>query len=436
MPVFHAISHKNVALLLLAFSAGVGLVRLAAMTPACAARNDFAHYYISSRALLEGENPYRVSLERRYAQRGFEFDERIPHATNPPALLWLLAPLAALRPLYACIAWQTLQLSALSLTLWLTWVLTRRRLTATGMAVVAVAVIFSNPLYWHVYHAQVQLLLGTMLLAAFWLNGRQRHHTACALVAAAGLLKLFPLALLPWFLWNTGERWPTKAKRAAAVATGIGAAVLLTGPLLWSEFIHRGLDVVTSNAVNRTFNFGLPSLLGNLTQAWYDFQPPPRAVTASRHVGVAAGLGLIGIAYVVCLLGAANRERQFSLLTLAMLAGSATMWGHYLVMLVFPGVVAALSVSQAKSLLPKAVVAAAVLMILMAGTGTPLPLAGLPILNVALHYLPLAAVMALAMLLARHLLFGPWRSAVDDLPASGLKVMFLRPHAPPSSGRL
>ena len=48
----------------------IGLVRLTLMIPACAQRNDFAHYYVSSRALLDGENPYAVSLERRYARLG------------------------------------------------------------------------------------------------------------------------------------------------------------------------------------------------------------------------------------------------------------------------------------------------------------------------------------------------------------------------------
>ncbi len=397
------LKHKHLTYLAITALA-FGIARLVMLLPQSAGRNDFAHYYVSSRALLEGENPYAVSLADRYQQFGFEFDERIPHATNPPPLLWLFAPLAALPPLAACLLWQFVQLAAMAAMLAMVWKLCRLRLRPEVMLAIAAAVVFSNPVYWHIYHSQVQMLLGAMIVGALALNLRGRHHAACTLIAAAGLIKLFPLVLLPWFLWQTDEPVGAKLRRAAWVSAGCLLMISVTGPQLWGEFLHRGLDVVTSNAVNRTFNFGLPSLLGNLTHAWYDFAPPESAGIASHRVGLLAGLGLIAAAYTVCLFGKQNRQQQFSLLTLAMLAGSATMWGHYLVMLVFPGVIAALSVRDTKTLLPKMVVGAALLMIGMAGTGTPPALAALPLLNVLLHYLPLLAVVTLGVVLSRSLL--------------------------------
>lgn len=391
---------------LLVAVAVLGFVRLVWMLPDSAAHNDFAHYYVSSRALLDGENPYAVSLADRYTAWGFEFDERIPHATNPPPLLWLFAPFAALSPLAACLAWQSVQLAALLAMLWLTWSLTRGRISPAGLALAAVVLLWSCPLYWHVYHGQVQLLLGAMLLAAFWLHRRRNHSGACALVACAGLLKLFPLVLLPWFLWTTGERRTRKLARAAAVGAAIALAVLLSGPQLWGDFVHGGMQIIASNAVNRTFNFSLPSLLGNLTYAWFDFAPPESAVQLSRRVGMLAGLALIGWGYAVCLRGRADRERQFSLLCLAMLAGGITMWGHYLVMLLFPAVVVALGIRRSDNRLFKAVVGAALLVIAMAGTGTPPLPAAWPVANVLVYYLPLWAVLVLIATLSRQLLTG------------------------------
>ena len=381
----------------------LGVLRLAVMTPQCAQRNDFAHYYVSSRALLDGENPYTVSLAERYAALGFEFDERIPSATNPPALLWLFAPFAVLPPIYACAAWQLLQLLTLAGMMWLMWRLTKSHISPTVMCLVACAVIFSNPVYWHFYHSQVQLLLGAMLLLAFWWNQKGRHTWASSVIVAAGAIKLFPLVLLPWFLWSTDEPWREKLKRSVVAGVFGVSLFLITGPSLWLAFVAHGLEVVTSNAVNRTFNFGLPSLLGNVAHAAWNFDPPEAIVEWSRRLGILAGLLLIGLGYLVCWKGKQNRPQQFALLTILMLAGGATMWGHYLVMLAFPGVVVALSVIESKRTLPKAIVAAALLMIMMAGTGSP-QLSQFPVANVLSHYLPLAAVLTLAIVLGLKLL--------------------------------
>ena len=395
--------YRRAILLACAVAVVAGLLRLGTLIPACAQRNDFAHYYVSSRALLDGENPYTVSLADRYAALGMEFDERIPNATNPPALLWLVAPLAALPPGPACAVWHLVQFASLALTFFLVWRLTRNVVPAGLLAAGAAAVVFSNPLYWHVYHSQVQLLLGAMLVAAFWWHQQRKHNLACATIVAAGALKLFPLALLPWFLFSTGERWPVRFIRAGTMTILAAVLFAVTGPRLWFEFAHHGLEVVTSNAVNRTFNFGLPSLLGNLTYAAYDFAPPESAVQWSRRAGIIAGLALIAAGYVVCLFGKQDRQRQFALLCCVMLAGGATMWGHYLVMLVFPAVVVLRCVLHSKTLLPKAIVAAALLIIWMAGTGTAPQLADYPLLNVSLHYLPLGAVLALAAVIGREL---------------------------------
>ena len=386
------------------------------LVPQCTSRNDFAHYYVSSRAVLDGENPYTVSLADRYAELGMEFDERIPNATNPPALLWLFAPFSALPPAVGCAAWHALQFASLAVILLLTWRLTRDRLPLETLAIVAVVLLYCNPLYWHVYHSQVQLLLGAMVLGAYCWHTKGKHNAACAAIVVAGALKLFPLVLLPWFFWFTDETWQTRCKRAA-LAAGLGVLLfLVTGPALWSEFVNHAMAVVTSNAVNRTFNFGLPSLLGNLTYASYDFSPPESVVQLSRRIGIVAGLGLIALGYAFCFFGRQERERQFALLSLLMLAGSATMWGHYLVMLVFPATAAVIYVSRSGSLLPKAVVGASLLMIAMAGTGTAPQLAGFPIVNVLLHYLPLAAVLTLAMFFGRSLM--GWFCRSVDMPLS------------------
>jgi hypothetical protein len=54
---------------------------------------------------------------------------------------------------------------------------------------------------------------------------------------------------------------------------------------------------------------------------------------------------LIGLTYLWCLRTGRDRERQFCVLCVVMLAGSVTAWGHYFVFLIFPMAVAAACVA-------------------------------------------------------------------------------------------
>ena len=53
-------------------------------------------------------------------------------------------------------------------------------------------------------------------------------------------------------------------------------------------------------------------------------------------IGSVLGVGFIATCYAACRWGSLNDEAQFSLLSIAMLAGNVTAWGHYLVCLIFP----------------------------------------------------------------------------------------------------
>ena len=66
---------------------GVGIIRIVMSLPGQETKNDFAHFYISSRLWLQGEAVYRTDLEPQFAEYGFEYDPRIFKATNPPTLV-------------------------------------------------------------------------------------------------------------------------------------------------------------------------------------------------------------------------------------------------------------------------------------------------------------------------------------------------------------
>jgi hypothetical protein len=223
--------------------------------------------------------------------------------------------------------------------------------------------------------------LGALLLGAYRL--RRQATAACLLVCAAGLLKLFPLVLLPFFV----RSWRT----AAAAAVFLAGIVLLTGLNQWQGFVAQAMPVVAANAVNSSFTFSLPALVAQLDSAAHGFAPPAAEVQFWLRVGVVIGLLGIAAAYVV----RADPETRFALLLVAMLAGNASTRGHYLVMLVFPLALLATRVSLASGCGLALIVVALNLQETMRGEWFDRS----PLLKVLAIQAPLYGMLALAALL-------------------------------------
>jgi len=312
------------------------VVMLATKLPERAKQIDFVHYYLSSRLLLEHKNPYATPLAPLCEQYGFVCHGDIPTGTNPPPLLWLFAPFALLPPLGAYCLWQLLQVAALAVLLWQARRLLANRLSARGFRFLVAAAVASAPVYWHFYYAQVQLLLAALALTGYAWMLRGRTHAACLAVTAAGLLKLFPLVLVPWFIWGTDGDRRKRITRAAAVVALAGLVFLATGPELWGQFVRDGMKVVSDWTVNRQSNFSLPSFVMNFGFAAYGFAPPEPVARVWWRVGAATGLCLLGACYTLCLRTKRDMETQFCLLCVAMLVGGMVTWGNYFVFLIFP----------------------------------------------------------------------------------------------------
>jgi hypothetical protein len=307
---------------------GAGLIailaiwRIAAVLPARARTYDFAHYYTASHLLWEGRNPYQDTLEPLMQQTGFIIDPYAlkQMAVNAPLFVWALAPLAALGPVAAFWGWVMIQAGSLAVVLWLTCRLLGNRLTPRARWFVVTLTVASTPVYWHFYFSQMQLPLAALLLAAFAQRQAGRPVVAGLLVTVAGLLKMFPFVLLPWFVWRGPRRWHC-AGAAAALAAVI---VLATDPGKWGQAYRQQREVVELFMANQLFNETVPSLILNLTGA------------GMRPLAVGAGLLLIAAAYWRCGRAGFDESRQFALLTAALLAGIPYAWGHYLVLLIFP----------------------------------------------------------------------------------------------------
>jgi hypothetical protein len=160
------------------------------------------------------------------------------------------------------------------------------------------------------------------------------------------MLKLYPLILLPWFIWSGSGGVRGRCRRLVGVAGLVVAVVAATGPGLWRDFFQYGMPAITGwEQAGRTFHFSLPALVTNLGYLHDNFQPSAEARQWWWIIGALAGLGVFAAAYGVCMASPRDPEGQFCLLCTAMLIGTVTVQGHYFVFLMFPLTVAALRVA-------------------------------------------------------------------------------------------
>ncbi len=394
-----------------ALIAVLSLWRIMSVLPSRVWGFDFNHFYVSGRLLLQGQNPYLIPLEPMSRKMGFEFSKDLPIAHYPPSFLWMFAPLASLPPRAAFAVWAVGEALCMGLLLWLTRQLLRDRLSLRGWMFLCAAAIASLPVYSQFYFSQLQLPLAVAALGAYTWHKRGQHTVACVAVTAAGMLKLYPFVLLPWFVWRSAGSVCARVRRALlALAFGV-IVVLVTGPQLWRDFFRLGVPVAAENEINRNFHYAVPSFVTNLALASSGFQP---SVAASRlwwAAGTAAGLAVIVLAYLVCRRSGRNDEMEFGLLCVAMLAGIVTVQGHYFVWLIFPLACAALRVAARPSI--RGVLFFS-LTVLLLNEVTPPPASFLRdhiYLKILINYVPLYGLMALGAFLSTELARGKHQSA-------------------------
>jgi hypothetical protein len=310
---------------------------------------DFSHFYVSGWVLLKGQNPYTTSLEALSHAMGFEYLTYLPVASYPPAFLWMFAALAALPPRTAFAVWVALELISLVAVLWLTFRLLGERLSSRGRLFVVALTIASQCVMYHLLFSQAQLLLAALVLAGYAAQRAGRQGWACVAVSVAGLLKLYPFFLLPWFVWSGDGGARGRWRRLIGVTVFVLAAVALTGCGLWRDFLRYGLPLALADEAGRTFHFSLPALVINLGYLHYNLHPPEEARRWWWAAGTLVSIGVLAAGYAVCVVSRRDPEAQFCLLCTVMLIGTVAVQGHYFVFLIFPLTVMAVRIAAKPS---------------------------------------------------------------------------------------
>lgn len=404
----------DIALVVLA---AIVVGKLLCVLPSRATQNDFAHYYASSRLLAAGRRPYGVPLAPTLERFGFtDLEEDVPMATNPPLLLWLFVPFALLPPKAAFAGWVIVECVCLVTLLRLTRRLVGQHLSARTWRLIVAGTIASPAVYWHFYYSQVQLLVAVIVLQAFVWHVERKHTAACLAVAAAGLLKLFPFVLLPWLLWRGSRTGRALIRRSSITLSFIAAAIGISGPALWIDFFVHARAVLADWATCGLLNYTVPSLVLNSGRILMLVTSSPWIEPAAWPAGVAAGLALIGWAYLQCFRGSGEQDLEFCLLCLAMLVGNVTAWVHYQVLLVFPIALAAARVAARPRRQDVLLLGVALFLLLMHGNAASWRDLH-PYLGIWLSYCPLYGIMILAWFFAGQL-SGP-RAVMVPAPSGG-----------------
>jgi hypothetical protein len=339
---------------------GIGILavflvaKVAFRLPDRALKDDFAHYYIAGQIYLAGENPYARNLAPLYRQYGFIYDGETGTVVtpNPPTFFFLFAPFALLKPGPAFIAWLAFEIICLAFSLWLTRRLLQKDLSTRGWLFLCAAIVGSQWIYGQFYHSQVGFLLVALVLAALALHHQEKYLPASGLVVLAGLIKLFPFILLPWFVLREKSGYKFRAGRVLFTAGFIFVLIFVTGIKNWLDYYNFSFRYLIDGSFGIGYNYSLPSFIVNFVYAAYDFRPPADIAGIWSTIGVAGGLIFLAVSYILCLSAFNDRKSEFCFLILAMLLSGARTLGHYFVFLIFPIAAAFASTSKFESRKP------------------------------------------------------------------------------------
>jgi len=258
--------------------------------------HDWSTYYLSSLDARTGENPYRD----RTVQSPFIY---------PPMLLWLVTPLTYMDPQVGAIFWAWLTMFAWVAVVWLTNdALQRLWPPAKGenrawLLWVPTLLAF-RPIWRELGIGQVNLIVLSLVTAAFWSLVRRRDGTAGALIALAADIKILPITfLLPLAMW---KRWRALGVALVMLPGWLLLPALTYGPSRYAEicsgFLHGRLftHAVSLAMDNHSANQSLPATVNRFLSAENGL--PPQHKLANLHVNVAS-LPLQDIAVVLALIG-------------------------------------------------------------------------------------------------------------------------------------
>lgn len=232
---------------------------------------DFNTYYVPSLALSRGINPYTTDFAGLYDKVGCPFgylDLGHNHLGDTPAWFLAFIPLTKLRPYRAYWTWFSLNLIALIASVWL--MIYESELRGAAAWIVAALVLMYPPIatnFWFAQSEVLLLLLFVLMLAAL---KRGRDLTAGLFLAAASLLRAYPLGMLGYLV--VLRRWTALMGSLVYLVVGGLLTIALAGPQIPLAFVGATGLLEGAGTLSYSTPLGQPIELvrhpNNLNLAW------------------------------------------------------------------------------------------------------------------------------------------------------------------------
>lgn len=309
------------------------LAAVAVHLPERVGKIDFSNYYASAWTMRSGGNPYVADLNANANRLGFNLGP-LKFSTQTPAFVLYFEPLTLLKPRVAYWIWQLLNLVALCVSMFLL-LMRRDRMQWTAVALAPLLLLYP-PVADVFAYAQSQLQLLMILVLMLFCLERGWDAGAGLLLALAGLLRAFPLAIAGYFVLR--RRW------TVCLWLGIGLAV--GAAFTWAMIGPRCADFLKATPWGNSYLFlALPVMVSVVAVVsrifWYSFGPtlPPALETLRLMVGAGAVLTVLAFTLRATLIMDKRRDSDWRLLSLwiataIMISPNAQL--HYLVLLFIP----------------------------------------------------------------------------------------------------
>jgi hypothetical protein len=294
---------------------------------------DFGVYYASALVLRGGANPYLADLAEVAHHLGFD-PGVATRATDPPTFLYLFEPLTRLPLAHAYWLWFALNLCALICGVVLLLRRPESKLTgATAYSIAALAMLFA-PVGNDLVNGQSKTQIFLLLVVMIRLLESGREGWAGLTLAAAGLLRVFPLMLLGYFIIR-GRRRLVIYTIAGVVAGGM-LTMFGAGFYNCLGFLHAPAFLTRREFLANPSNIAINAVVSR--GLWFIFGAVlPPSLNLMRFALVL----IISAATLRWMLTATDRHadrdwRALSLWTIASVALSPTAWFFDLCLLLIP----------------------------------------------------------------------------------------------------
>ncbi len=295
---------------------------------------DFDLCYVTALALRENQSPYTIDYKPLAARLGIAVaPDWKSHDT--PTLLLCFEPLTKLPMKEAFWIWTSLNAVALAVTLFM---LLRPSTTGLsppmGLTIAAMTILY-DPLAINFEYAQRQIVILLLLVIAMRAMERNYDWPAGIMLAAAGLLRAFPLLLMVYLALV--RRWRTLRCAVISLVAGWIITIVMVGApcvdfvrgLGWAsqrKFLELSTNPALGPTVSRFFWFTSGFGLG----AQHD---------ALRKVAVVLAEAIILAMTVTATVRFDRHDRDwraFSLWLITAIMLSPIAWPHYLALLIIP----------------------------------------------------------------------------------------------------